>query len=105
MVKYVSTNTKGTHEKKRSVRDFSYDVNAMFLCFYTLLHDTSGVLWYHVDRPCVCLPICLSYHLSVFLFPDNHFSKCQWIFTKLGMGIDIVEIWFGIANGQILTIF
>ena len=24
------------------------------------------------------------------------------IFTKFGMCIDIVEIWFGIANGQIL---
>ena len=30
-------------------------------------------------------------------------SKCQWIFTKLGMCIDIKEIWFGIANGQILS--
>ena len=28
-------------------------------------------------------------------------SKHQWIFTKLGMCIDIVEIWFWIANGQI----
>ena len=26
-------------------------------------------------------------------------------FATLGNGIDIVEIWFGIANGQILTIF
>ena len=39
--------------------------------------------------------------LSVFSFPDNNLSECQWIFTKLGMCIDIVEIWFGIANGQI----
>ena len=29
----------------------------------------------------------------------------QWIFTKLGMCIDIVEIWFGIANGQISSNF
>ena len=34
-----------------------------------------------------------------FLFPDDNLSKHQWIFTKLGMCIDIVEIWFGIANG------
>ena len=27
----------------------------------------------------------------IFLFPDN-LSKHQWIFTKLGMCIDIVEI-------------
>ena len=38
-------------------------------------------------------------------FPDNNLSKCQWIFTKLGMCIDIVEIWFGVANGQISSNF
>ena len=32
-------------------------------------------------------------------------SKYQWIFTKLGVCIDIVEIWFGIANGQISSFF
>ena len=31
-----------------------------------------------------------------FSFPDDNLSKHQWIFTKLGMCIDIVEIWFGI---------
>ena len=36
-----------------------------------------------------------------FSFMDDNLSKHQWIFTKLGMCIDIVEIWFGIANGQI----
>ena len=41
----------------------------------------------------------------IFSFPDDNLSKHQWIFTKLGMCIDIVEIWFGIANGQILSIF
>ena len=40
-----------------------------------------------------------------FSFSDDNLSKHQWIFTKLGMCIDIVEIWFGIANGQILSIF
>ena len=35
----------------------------------------------------------------IVLFPDDNLSKCQWIFTKLGMCIDIVEIIFGIANG------
>ena len=40
-----------------------------------------------------------------FLFLDDNLSKRQWIFTKLGMCIDIVEIWFGIANGQISSIF
>ena len=37
----------------------------------------------------------------IFSFSDDNLSKHQWIFTKLGMCIDIVEIWFGIANGQI----
>ena len=32
-------------------------------------------------------------------------SKHQLIFVKLGMCIDIVEIWFRIANGRISSIF
>ena len=40
-----------------------------------------------------------------FSFPDDNLSKHQWIFTKLGMCIDIVEILFGIANGQIRQFF
>ena len=46
--------------------------------------------------------ICPSVHFS---FPDDNLSKHQWIFTKLGLCIDIVEIWFGIPNGQISSIF
>ena len=42
---------------------------------------------------------------SVFSFPDNNLCKYQWIFTKLGVYIDIIEIWYGIANGQFLSIF
>ena len=42
--------------------------------------------------------VCPSIHFSL---PDDNLSKHQWIFTILGMCIDIVEIWFGIANGQI----
>ena len=41
----------------------------------------------------------------IFSFPDDNLSKRQWIFTKLGMCIDIVKIWFGIANNQISSIF
>ena len=37
---------------------------------------------------------------SVFLFPGITSKKCQRIFTKLAMCIDIVEI-YRIANGQI----
>ena len=42
---------------------------------------------------------------SVFSFPDNNLSKCPWMFTKLGMCVDIVEIWLGIVNGQISSNF
>ena len=44
----------------------------------------------------------LSVHFS---FPVDNLSKHQRIFTKLGMCIDIVDIWFGIANGQISSNF
>ena len=55
--------------------------------------------------------VCLSVGPSVacpsvrFSFPDDNLSKHQWIFTKFGVCIDIVEIWFGIANGQISSNF
>ena len=41
-------------------------------------------------------------HIS---FPDDNFSEWQGILTKLGMCINIMEIWFGIANGQISSNF
>ena len=40
--------------------------------------------------------------MSVFSFPDDNFSKYQWIFTKLI--VCIVETWFRIADGQISSI-
>ena len=40
-----------------------------------------------------------------FSFPDDNLSKHQWIFIKHGVCIDIVEVWFGIDNGQISSIF
>ena len=43
--------------------------------------------------------------VSIFSFLDDNLSKCKWIFTNLDMCIDIVEIWFGIANGQISVVF
>ena len=39
---------------------------------------------------------------SIFSFPDDiNLSKNQWIFTKPSLRIDIVEVSFWIANGQI----
>ena len=36
-----------------------------------------------------------------FSFPDENLSKYQGISTNFGTHIDIKEIWFRIANGQI----
>ena len=44
-------------------------------------------------------------HTSVFSFPNDNLSKYQSIFPKLGVCIDIIMIWFGIANGQISSNF
>ena len=38
-------------------------------------------------------------------FPDDNLSKHQWIFTKLGMCIDIVEIWLGLLMGKFRQFF
>ena len=46
-------------------------------------------------RPCVR---CRSVRIFV---RDDNLSKCKWIFTYVGMCTDIVEIWFGIPEGQI----
>ena len=42
---------------------------------------------------------------DIFSFPDDNFSKCRGILTKLSICIDIEKIWFGIANRQISLIF
>ena len=42
---------------------------------------------------------------SVFYFQDNNLSKSQWIFTKLDICFDSVEICLWIAHGQISSIF
>ena len=43
--------------------------------------------------------------MPIFSFPEDNLSKYEGILTKLGTCIDIKEIWFGIANGQVLSIF
>ena len=40
-----------------------------------------------------------------FLFPGDNLSKYQGILTKLGTCIDIKQIWFRSANGQISSNF
>ena len=76
------------------------------LLFFLILYPTNIVVfWFQIG--CLCAPP------SVFSFQDNYLIKClpathqyfhfrtiiskyQWIFTKLGMCIDILEILFGI---------
>ena len=41
--------------------------------------------------------------MPIFSFPDK--SKLKWILTKLAICIDLKEICFGIANGQISSDF
>ena len=41
----------------------------------------------------------------IFSFPEDNLRKCQGILTKIGTCIDMKEIWFGIANGQISPMF
>ena len=43
--------------------------------------------------------------MLIFSFLDNNLSKKRGILTKLAICIDIKEIWFGIANGEILSNF
>ena len=33
-----------------------------------------------------------AYHKTLFFFTDDSLSKYQWIFTKLGMCLDIMEL-------------
>ena len=75
--------------------------------FYTQPHNSDnsdGVLWYHIGCPSVCLSVVhTSVHPSIISVPDDNLRWCQWIFIKLGVCIDIVEIWFWIV--QISSIF
>ena len=54
----------------------------------------------------MCLSICPSIHLSCMSVHLFHFLTITcWLVTKLGMNIDIEEIWFRITNWQISFIF
>ena len=56
-------------------------------------HPNTIVVGYYGITLVVRVSICPSVvPPSVFSFPDDNLSKCQWIITKLGMCIGIVEI-------------
>ena len=67
------------------------------VCALILWRSGVGLL---IGKFCQILTELSARDMPIFSFPDDNLSKLQWIFTKLGMCIDIVEIWFGIANGQ-----
>ena len=76
-----------------------------FITFYTPPHYcVAGYYGFMLDVRVSVRPSYVGPSVR-FSFPDDNLSKYQWIFTKLGMCIDIVEIWFGIANGQISANF
>ena len=64
----------------------------IFICVFIPRHTiVAGYYGFTLD-------VRVSVRQSVrFSFPDDNLSKHQWIFTKLGMCIDVVKIWFGIA--------
>ena len=72
------------------------------VCALILWRSGLGLL---MGKFCQFLTELSARNTPIFSFPDDNLSKHQWIFTKLGMCIDIVEIWFGIANAQISSIY
>ena len=78
--------------------------SSVFLFVICMPCDCGGVLWCHVCHPCIC-PSRSVVHLSIFSFPDNNLGKYQWIFTKLGVCIDTVEIRLGLLMGKFLSVF
>ena len=57
-----------------------------------------------MDKFCYFLTDLYASSTSVFSIPGDNLSNYQWIFTKLGVCIDIVEAWFGVAERQISSI-
>ena len=63
------------------------------------------ILWWLMGNFCPFFTELSAGDMSIFSFLDDNFSKYQWILTKLGMCINIMEIWFGMADGQMSSIF
>ena len=90
------------------LHDYYYIIQHVgFCCLFIPRHYiVAGYYGFTLD---VHVSVHLSVHPSVcrtsvrFSFPDDNLGKHWWIFTKFGMCIDMVEIWFGIVNGQIST--
>ena len=76
-----------------------HTIVAVFYHFTFLYHGTQYVAGYYGIM--LVVPVSSITYPAVLSFPDDDLSKCLWIFTKLGVCIDIVQIWLGIANVQI----
>ena len=64
-------------------------VSPNLVCALILWRSGLGVLKGKLSQFLTALSPC---EMSIFSFPSDNFSKFQWIFTKLDMCIDIVEI-------------
>ena len=62
------------------------------MTFYTPLQDSDRLL-----QSSVCL---LYIGLSVFSFPDDNLSKCQWIFTKFVCALKLWRSGLGLPMGK-----
>ena len=78
------------------------NTNECFKLFYD--DEPQQFCWYSlfIRIPSI---ICTYVRLSIFLFRMITWVNINGSITKLGMCIDIMDIWFGIANGQISSIF
>ena len=107
-VNMVSTMTLGKGTVKLLQLQYNFktqNTNGLFTVansnsFFIPRHPT--VASHYGIKLVFCVSICPSgIHPSEFPFQDDNLSKSQWTFTKFGVCIDILEIWFGIANGKI----
>ena len=51
------------------------------------------------------LVVHVSIRPSVFSFPDDNLSNFQWLFIKLGLGMNIMEIWIGLLMNNVGQLF
>ena len=72
------------------------------LCALILLRSGLGLLMGKFHHFLTELSV---WYTSIFLFQNDKLSRYQRIFTKLGMCIDIVEIWFENTNEHFSSIF
>ena len=98
---------KHKHEKQVDPYFFVFSSGFSLQSYSPFLPRHTIVAGYYGFKLVVRASVPVSIHRpSVrFSFLDDNLSKHQCVFTKLDMCIDIVEIWFGIANGQISSIF